>query len=228
MSKIGLIGGTGPESTVIYYRELTKQVCEACGNFPNLVIESLSVFDVLGYCERKDYKGLASYLSRGVENLERAGAEYAAFTGITPHIVFDEVQKRSSIPLVSMLETSAAYAEKAGFGRVALLGTIPTMREGFFQRAFAEKGIETVVPAEEEMQYIGEKISSELEFGVVRKDTSDNLADIANRLITEEKAEAIVLGCTELPLVFENVELAVPYIDVMRIHIERLAALALN
>jgi aspartate racemase len=95
MSKIGLIGGTGPESTVIYYRDIVYGVQTKTGKafFPNMAIESLSVFDVLGYCERQDYKGLVSYLLAGIQNLEGAGVQCAALTGITPHIVFDELEK---------------------------------------------------------------------------------------------------------------------------------------
>jgi aspartate racemase len=65
MKKLGLIGGTGPESTVEYYRQIEYGVQEKAGCFPNLVIESLSVFDVLRFCGEGDYQGLAVYLLKG-------------------------------------------------------------------------------------------------------------------------------------------------------------------
>lgn len=82
--------------------------------FPNLTIESLSVFDVLNYCEKGDCEGLTEYLLKGINNLKAAGAQYAALTGITPHIVFDELSKKSPIPLISMVDTARNFAQKAG------------------------------------------------------------------------------------------------------------------
>ncbi len=85
MKKLGLIGGTGPESTIEYYKGITGGVQQRVGRpyFPRLTIESLSVFDVLGYCEKKDYSGLTQYLLSGFQSLAAAGAECAALTGCT-------------------------------------------------------------------------------------------------------------------------------------------------
>ena len=107
MKKLGLIGGTGPESTIIYYRALTQGVLERTGALPRLVIESLSVYEVLDFCRKGDLEGLTAYLVHGVQNLTAAGADCAAFTGITPHIVFDRVQAQSPIPIIGIPETKA-------------------------------------------------------------------------------------------------------------------------
>lgn len=230
MNKLGLIGGTGPESTIEYYRGIEYGVQAKSGHslFPHLNIESLSVFEVLDFCERKDYDGLTAYLLNGVKNLAAAGAQYAALTGITPHIVFDELSKASPIPLVSMVETARDYAAKHGYRKICLLGTLPTMDGTFFQDSFAIRGIEVITPKEGEKKYIGTKIEKELEFGKVIPDTRSAFQKIAERIIEEEQVQAIVLGCTELPLVFNEVRLSVPYIDVMRVHIEALVNLILT
>ena len=80
MQKLGLIGGTGPESTIEYYRPLNMAYSSGRDGifFPNLTIESLSVFDVLAFCEAKDYAGLTAYLAKGFQNLAAAGAQYGA------------------------------------------------------------------------------------------------------------------------------------------------------
>lgn len=224
MKKLGLIGGTGPESTVIYYKQLTSGVQKRLNRdmFPHLTIESLSVFEVLDFCEKGDYSALAAYLASGVQNLAAAGAQCAAFTGITPHIVYDEVARLSPIPIISIVEASCRYAVKRQYRKIALLGTLPTMNGGFFQKPFNEADIEVIVPNETEKRYIGHKIASELEYGIVDADTQNKLKEIAIRLIKEEKAEAIVLGCTELPLAFANISLPADKMDVMQIHIDTL------
>ena len=140
MIKLGLIGGTDPESTVAYYKEIEYGVQQKSAekNFPNLVIESLSVFDVLGFCEKEDYDGLTEYLLKGINNLAAAGAQYAALTGITPHIVFENLSKKSPIPLVSMIVAARNFVRKQGWDKIGLLGTLPTMNGNFFQNSFAE------------------------------------------------------------------------------------------
>lgn len=227
MNKLGLIGGTGVESTVMYYRYLTYGAKEKAKKeyFPNLSIESLSVFEVLKFCESKDYEGLANYLLKGIENLKACGCNYATFTGITPHIVFDKVAPRSPLPLISIIEASKEHALKQGFKKVALLATKPTMSGTFFQKPFEESAIKVLLPKESEREFIGQKIKDEIEHGIIKDSTKDEFIAIANRLITEEKAEAIVLGCTELPLLFNEVKLDAPFIDVMAVHIQRLLAL---
>lgn len=224
MKKLGLIGGTGPESTIIYYKRLTSGVQKRLDRdvFPHLVIESLSVFEVLDFCKRKDYTSLTAYLASGVQNLAAAGAEFAAFTGITPHIVYDEVSKESPIPIVSMVQTSCQYTKKKQYSKIALLGTMPTMNEDFFQKPFRQSGIAIITPNQTEKEYIAEKIESELEYGIVKLETQNELKKISARLIEEENAEAIVLGCTELPLAFDEISLPVEKIDVMRVHIDAL------
>lgn len=224
MNKLGLIGGTGPESTIEYYKGIEYGVQQKVGRsfFPNLTIESLSVFDVLSFCGKQDYAGLTEYLLKGVRNLAAAGAQYAALTGITPHIVFDELSKASPIPLISMVDTARDYAEANGHKKICLLGTLPTMEGTFFQNTFAKRGIEVVTPNAEEKDYIGTKIETELEFGKVLPETQRAFKEIAERIIREEHVHAVVLGCTELPLIFDGVELPVPYIDVMQVHIKAL------
>lgn len=230
MNKLGLIGGTGPESTIVYYKGIEYGVQQKSGRsfFPNLTIESLSVFDVLSFCGKQDYAGLTAYLLKGVRNLAAAGAQYAALTGITPHIVFDELSAASPIPLISMVDTARDYAAAYGYKKICLLGTLPTMEGTFFQNSFAKRRIEVVTPNAEERTYIGTKIETELEYGKVLPETQRTFKAIAERIIREEQAQAVVLGCTELPLIFNDVELPVPYIDVMQVHINALVDLIMH
>lgn len=229
MNKLGLIGGIGPESTIEYYKCIEYGIQQKMGRnfFPNLTIESLSVFDVLDFCKKQNYAGLTAYLLKGVRNLAVAGAQYAALTGITPHIVFDELSKESPIPIISMVDAARDNAVIHGYQKIGLLGTLPTMEGTFFQKSFAKRNIEVVTPDSEERRYIGTKSETELELGKVLPETQGHFLKIADRMIRREKVQAIVLGCTELPLIFNGVDLLVPYIDVMQVHINTLIDLIL-
>ena len=138
MKKLGLIGGTGPESTLIYYKKIVYGANKRVGKefFPNLTIESLNVFNILKYCEDRDYDGLTHYLMEGINHLIAAGCGIVYLTGNTPHIVFDALREHSSVPLVSIIETARDEAKKKGLKQLGLLGTCFTMEEDFFKKPF--------------------------------------------------------------------------------------------
>ena len=222
MKKLGLVGGMGPESTIPYYRGIVFGVQERAGCFPNLTVESVSVFDVLDFCAREDYDGLLEYLSAAVSCLAAAGADFAALSANTPHIVFDRLQARSPLPLVSIVEAACREAERQGLKKLGLLGTGFTMEADFFKKPFIDRGIDMVIPTPEERCWIGDKIYRELELGIVKPETQDGFDAILNRMRREEGIEATVLGCTELPLLFQNRAAPLPCLDTMDIHIQAL------
>lgn len=224
MKKLGLIGGTGPESTLIYYKKIVyganKQVGK--GFFPNLTIESLNVFSVLKYCSDRDYDGLTRYLMGGINTLIAAGCEIVSLTGNTPHIVFDALRKHSSVPLVSIIETTRDEAKKRDMKKLGLLGTRFTMEEDFFKKPFREIGIEVVSPTGPDFDFVAEKISVELEHGIVKPETQTEFLNIIQKMTIESGIDAIVLGCTELPLLFDGITLPIPCLDTLEIHAEAL------
>ena len=222
MRKLGLIGGTGPESTVPYYRGIVFAVQRETGNFPPLTIESVSVFDVLRLCGAGEYEKLTGYLLEAVRNLAGAGAEVAALTGNTPHIVFDRLQALSPIPLVSMVEATCRETARRGLDRVGLLGTIFTMEEEFFRVPFREQGIQVAVPTRAEREYLNRVIADELELGTVREESRARVLAMVERMAREDGIQAVILGCTELPMLLSDRNSPVPCLDTMEIHINTL------
>lgn len=96
------------------------------------------------------------------------------------------------------------------------------MKGEFFRNPFEENGIEVIVPTDDEMQYINEKIAQELELGIVKQETLQGFQKIITRMKDEQGIEAIVLGCTELPLLLNNEVSPVPCLDTMQIHVQAL------
>lgn len=224
MKKLGLIGGIGPESTIPYYHDIVYGVQSQVGEkfFPNLTIESLNVFDVLNMCDRKEYEALTNYLMAAINNLRASGADFIALSGNTPHIVFEELQKRSPIPLVSIIEATCDEAKRRNISKVGLLGTIFTMDGEFFKKPFTNNHIEVVTPTDEEKRFVNQKISQELELGITKEETLSAFLKIVQRMKDENGIQAIVLGCTELPLLFKGVRTPVDCLDTMQIHIQTL------
>lgn len=224
MKKLGLVGGMGPESTIPYYRDIVYGVYEKSGEnyFPKLTIENVNVFDVLRLCGEQKYDELTDYLMNALDNLTKSGADFAALSANTPHIVFDRLQKRSEIPLVSIIDATRDEAVRLNMRKIGLLGTIFTMTGDFFKLPFDKSNIKIVVPTKAEMKFINDKISSELELGIVKEETLKKFQGIIDRMKSENGIEAVVLGCTELPLILNDDVSPVPCLDTMKIHIKTL------
>lgn len=223
MQKLGLIGGMGPESTMPYYHDIVYGVYEKKEKFPELLLESVDVFKVLDLCGHKKYDDLTEYLLQALQHLAAGGADFAALSANTPHIVFDSLQKKSPLPLISIIGTAVEEAKNKQMKKLGLIGTRFTMEEKFFKDKFTANNIEIVIPNDEEREYIGDKIPHELELGIVKPETKQGFIHIAQRMIDKENVDGIILGCTELPLVFKDkIKLSVPYLDTMQIHVAAL------
>ena len=220
MTTAGLVGGLGPESTIDYYRRITDAWAgTAPGSLPSLVIDSLDFNRALRLVTN-DMPGLTDYLLESLRRLAGAGVDFAAITANTPHIVFDDLTARSPVPLVSIVEVCADEAARRGLRRVGLLGTRFTMEAPFYPAVFTRRGVTLVTPAEAERTWIHERYVNELLPGEFRDDTRVRMASIVERLRDEDRIDGIILGGTELPLLFQASTVAeLPALDTTALHV---------
>ena len=230
MKKIGLIGGTGPESTLMYYKQLNARIDKLTNEkeMPEIAIESVNFRKIWSFVESGDYEKLAeSFLSK-IISLQQSGAEVITLTAVTMHIVFDELVRIANIPLVSIPQAVCEKALATSYRKVLLLGTIFTMEQDFMKSPFLQAGIEVIIPQQEERLLIAKRIFTELELGIVRDSTLAEFQNIIERIKNEEGAEAVILGCTELPLLLNNDNSPLPVLDSVEIHIEKLIKSAMG
>jgi aspartate racemase len=223
MKTVGIVGGIAPESTVQYYRLLVAAYRERKpdGSYPPILINSIDMQAMLDLIAAHDLSGVTSYLAGEVEKLARAGADFALFASNTPHIVFDDVQQQSSLPLLSIVETASGAAHSLGMKRVGLFGTRFTMQGRFYSDIFTRQGISVVVPEPEDQEIIHHKYMSELVASIYLPETRDRMLAIARHLQERENIDGLVLGGTELPLLLQDVvESAIPFLDTTQIHVE--------
>lgn len=222
MITVGIIGGIGPESTIEYYQLIISLYREERkdDNYPSLVVNSINLKRLRDLMADNRLEEVARYLSTEVERLARAGASFGIIGANTPHIVFDEVQAASPIPLISIVEETCRSAKALGLRRVGLLGTTYTMRARFYPKVFEKEAIEIVVPsAEADQEYVHEKYFAELVHGIVLDETKEALLHIVSRLKAEEKIEGLILGGTELSLILKDGDdPSIPFLDTTRIH----------
>ena len=203
--KVGIIGGIAPESTIAYYRQIIERYRDATGGGnPSIIINSIDLTKMLGYVGSKDFPALIDYLSTEVNRLAAAGADFGAFASNTPHIVFREVESRSKIPLISIVECAGREAERLGVGKAGLLGTRFTMQAPFYAEAFAARGIEVVAPDSEDLDYVHEKYMTELVNARFLDETRAELLRIIDRMRERQRIDAVILGGTELPLILSR------------------------
>ena len=150
MATVGIVGGLGPESTVDYYRRiLAAWEREDPSSAPSIVIDSLDAQRALKLVAA-DLRAFSDYLFESLQRLAGAGVDFAVLSANTAHIVFDDLSARSPVPLLSIVETCAAEAQRRGLKRVALLGTRFTMEATFYPEVCARFGVEVVTPAADE------------------------------------------------------------------------------
>ncbi|MGH9670096.1 MAG: aspartate/glutamate racemase family protein [Terriglobales bacterium] len=198
-------------------------------SYPPLVINSIDLKRALDMLYANDLAGLTEFLVRAVEALVRAGAQKGFLAANTAHIVFDEVERRSPIPLVSIVEATCAEARTMGLKRLGLLGTRFTMQGKFYPDVFSREGMALVVPNSDEQAYIHEKYFSELVPGNFLDETREGMLAIIRRMKERDAIEGLVLAGTELPLLLRGSAVSgVPFLDTARIHVKAILEAAFS
>ncbi len=230
MKKIGLVGGTGPESTLMYYKILNTEIDRITGGaaMPDIAIESVNFTRAWNYVEDGKFDLLADYLYEKLDALDKGGSEVISLTAVTMHVVFDKLQARFGKPIVSIPKAVCEEAVAKGIKKIGLLGTIFTMEKDYMKKDLREAGIEVFVPSEEDRKLVATRIFEELEKGIVKESTLKELQDVINRMKEENGIEGVILGCTELPLILNQDNCPVACFDAVEIHIRRLIDLSVK
>jgi aspartate racemase len=222
MNKIGIIGGIGPASTVEYYNRLINGYRKITGedNYPQLYIDSINMTEMLTYVSENDYEKLVNLFINEINNLKICGADYIAIASNTPHCVIDELNSKTPVPIISIVEETCKYAQSNNLKRVLLTGTLFTMKKDFYKKSFEKFGIECLVPNDDEKKMIHNIIFPNLEDGIIIEKDKLLFKDICNRIIQDKKIDGIILGCTELPLMIKEDDFEISVLDTVEIHIK--------
>jgi len=223
MKTLGIIGGLGPESTIDYYGKIIALYRQRTrdGSYPQFIINSINLKKGLDFMDANNLPGMADYLVEEIGKLILAGATFGLISANTPHIVFDQVASRSSIPLISIVEATCIAAKAKKLKRLALFGTRYTMQASFYPKVFSREGIELLLPDPEDQTYIHDKYLNELVSGQFLPATRARLLAIVDRLKTGSDIDGIILAGTELPLILRDSEHnGIPLLDTTEIHCE--------
>lgn len=226
MRRIGLLGGTSWESSAGYYRLLNEGVKARLGgkHSADLVLRSVDFAVVHALQEAGDWEALGALYEAEAVGLRSAGAEVLGICANTMHLVHEDVVRGARLPVVHVVDAVAQIAVDAGFERVALLGTRHTMASStLYPQRMAARGIDVLVPDEDDAAEVDRIIYEELVVGVVLASSRQALRAIVDRLV-ERGAQAVVLGCTELGMALDpdDPTLPVPALDSLSVHVDAL------
>jgi aspartate racemase len=219
----GVVGGTGPESTIDYYRRFlaTWQRRGPEGTYPRVIIDSVEGGRVIRGLGEGRFEDVAAVLSEAVDQLAAASAGAALLASNAGHLTYDLVAARSPIPLIHIVDVTRAAAVAGGHRRLGLFGARFVVESPLYPDRFAPDGIEIVVPNEADRAWIGRIYLEELVRGVILDSTRDRLVEIAAGLRDRAGIDGLILGGTELALILPEPSYAdLPILNTAQLHVE--------
>lgn len=215
---IGVLGGMSPESTREFYDLLIKKHYEQNKDYayPEVIIYSLNFEKIIQLKKSDNSELYIEELMKGIFSLAKAGSEFIIIASNTPHVVFDELQKRSKIPLLSIVQNTVNKAKDIGLKKLLLLGTKFTMQSTFYKVEFQKTGIEIIVPSDDKQEIINKIIFDELVQGIVKQDSKK----IILKVINSYEVNGVILGCTELPMIISSKDTSKVLLNTLVIHAE--------
>jgi aspartate racemase len=225
---IGLIGGMSWESTVTYYRYINEAVRNQLGGLASadLILNSLDFSQVVALQKADRWEEAGVLLGSAGAGLARAGADCVLICTNTMHLVAEKVARMSGVPLIDILDETAAVLLADKRKRPLLLATRYTMEHGFYHDRMGALGIDVFVPDAGDRLAVHEIIFNELCQGIIREESRAHLHQIIAKSAASG-ADSVILGCTEIQLLIDANELSLPGYDSTAIHADAAVRFAL-
>ena len=222
MKTIGLIGGMSWESSALYYRILNKKVQEMLGGVHSCkcLIISVDFAEIADLQHKNDWETLAEEMIHCAQRLEAGGAEFLLLCTNTMHKVAEQIQQEVNIPLLHIVDATAAEIQSKSLKEVGLLGTKFTMEGDFLKDRYKSNyGIEIIIPTERERHDVHQIIYDELVKGIICERSKQRYLEIINNLV-EKGAQGLISGCTEIGLLIKPSDIEVELFETTKLHSE--------
>jgi len=218
MKKIGILGGMSYESTIKYYDLLLKKYYDEYNdyNYPEILIYSLNFQKVIDYELGNDTPKYVDYLMGGINSLQKGGTDFIIMAANSPHAVYDDLVKKTNLPILSIVEATAEKALELRLNKLLLIGIKFTMQSSFYQRIFEKFNMQVITPEDIEQDLIDQIIFDELVIGKFKNESKQKMLEI----IHNYDVDGVILGCTELPLIFHKNDTSIKLLDTIEIHVE--------
>lgn len=228
MKTIGLLGGMSWESTVTYYTRINEIVNQKLGGLHSAKIKLASVdFEEIEKCQvANEWEKSGEILGKEALQLEQAGADFLVICTNTMHKVAPQIADYLSIPILHIADATIIELQKEGIKKVALLGTKYTMTQDFYKQKIIESEIEVWIPTEEDIETVNQIIFDELCHGKILSESKAKFIAVIEQVV-KAGAEGVILGCTEIGLLIQQMDVTIPVFDTTEIHSQKAVEQAL-
>lgn len=219
MKRIGLIGGMSWHSSLLYYQYMNEAVNRRLGNqhSANLALISVDFESILYHWNRGDRDQVLKILASAVKDLEKIKVDFFLICSNTAHQFADQLTQLTALPMLHIGETVSHELSRHRYNSVGLLGTQATINSDIYSRYLSDHNINLVVPEPSEQLLLDHLIFSELARGIFQGETLNLIQKMMHNL-KNKGAESIILGCTELPLLFQQHQTTLPLMDSVYLH----------
>ena len=230
MKTIGMIGGMSWESSAEYYRIINETVKKQLGGLHSAkcILYSLEFEEIEQLQHAGDWAALEDSMVDAAQKLKGSGADFIVICTNTMHKLAPAIEKRAGVKLLHIAAVAGEKIVQQKLKKVALFGTKFTMEQDFYKRVLSETcHLDVMIPNPDEREMIHGVIYRELCQGQMKAESREKIKAVIRRL-SGAGAEAIVLGCTELPLLIKQVDSEIPVFDTTELHAIAAAAYALE
>lgn len=229
MKTLGIIGGMSPESTVIYYQKINRLVNHALGGNRSapMVLASVDFEEIVKLQKSGNWQETGAILAEAAAKLEQIGAEGILLATNTMHKNAADIVAAVNVPFLHILDAAAEAVKARGIQTVGVLGTAFTMQDAFYRDGLAERGLAAVMPKAQAQKEIHRIIFEELCVGRILPESRAFYLETVQNL-AEQGAQGVILGCTEIGLLIQNGDHALPFFDTAELHAEAAARFVLG
>lgn len=229
MKTIGLIGGMSWESTSLYYKTINEYIKNKLGGLysAKCILYSVNFEEISRLQKSGDWEKCGEILGDIAKKLETAGADYIVICTNTMHKVVPEMKKYINIPVIHIAEAAYGRIAPKAIKNIGLLGTKYTMQQDFYKSILIDKGLNVIIPDEEDIEFINNVIFNELCCGEINPKSKQKFIEIVEKL-KKKGAEGVILGCTEIVMLISQKDIDIPVFDTTAIHAETAAQMSIE
>ena len=218
-----------PESTTEYYSYIIHNYVNKYGDssYPEIVIHSVSFQRYINWVNTGNRKAIEEALFSAAQSLKKADADFLILATNTMHLFVDKIKKNCDLPLLEITEVVKQRILDKKYEKVGVIGTKTCLEKGLYQSSLNDSGIDVIIPSKNERLFINSVIFNELTRGIFLADSKRKFVDIIKSL-QDKGARAVILGCTEIPLLVDNHDVDIDLIDTTRLHAQKALEYSLN
>ena len=214
---IGIVACSA-EGAALCYRTICAEGAALLGPHahPEVSMHTHSLSGYVACLERDDWQGVAELMLASASKLARIGADFLICPDNTIHQALPHIEPRSPLPWLHIAEVVAEQAVRRGFRRLGLTGTRWTVESSVYPDKLAARGLAHALPTPAEREETNRIIMNELVYGIFKPESAHSFQRVIARM-KDDGCDAVILGCTEIPLILSDATSPLPTLDSTRL-----------